>query len=194
MKYLKKIEEMNTIEKNIKNTKKLFTKILKENKIPTKEANKLNYHQHLYIISSYYLDHQDEFSNDHVFHPKTIKENHTIQYDTIQLENILKFCDYIKSSKSESHIEELNKIKTWGSINGKIDNLGSMNEDDWKELIKKYHQENKIEILDSTIYFPISKKMKPHSLNHYIIDSEDLNESDCFLGLISLESDDDEEF
>ena len=65
---LKLIEEMHTIEQNIKNTKKILTKILKENKITTKEANKLNYHQYLYIISMYYLEHKDEFSNDYVFH------------------------------------------------------------------------------------------------------------------------------
>ena len=140
---LKLIEEMRTIEQNIKNTK-ILTKILKENKITTKEANKLNYHQYLYIISMYYLEHKDEFSNDYVFHPKTIKENHKIQYDKIEMENILKFSDYIKWSKSDSYIVELNKVKTWGSINGKVDedNWTSMNEEDWKELIKKYHEEN----------------------------------------------------
>ncbi len=192
---IKIIEEIHAIEKNIKNTKKILTKILKENKITTKEANQLNYHQYLYIISMYYLEHDDEFSDDYVFHPKTIQENHKIQYDKIEMENILKFSDYIKLSKSESYIVELNKVKNWGSINGKVDedNWNSMNEMDWKELIKKYHEENKIEILESTIYFPVSKKIKPHSFNHYIIDSEELNEGFDILDLMCLESDDEED-
>ena len=189
---LKIIEELNTIEKNIKNTKKILTKILKENSITTKEATNLNYHQYLYIISMYYLNHQDEFSNDYVFHPMTIKENHKIQYDIIQMENILKFGDYIKLSKNDLYLTELNKIKIWGSIDGRIDDWTSMNEQDWKELIKNYHEENKIEILESTIYFPVSKKIKPYSLNHYIIDSEDLNEGFNILDLMDLDSDDDD--
>ena len=67
-----------------------------------------------------------------------------------------------------------------------------MNEQDWKELIKNYHEENKIEILESTIYFPVSKKIKSYSLNHYIIDSEDLNEGFNILDLMDLDSDDDD--
>ena len=111
------------------------------------------------------------------------------------MENILKFSDYIKWSKSESYIVELNKVKNWGSINGKVDedNWNSMNEMDWKELIKKYHEENKIEIIESTIYFPAYKKIKPHSFNHYIIDSEELNEGFDLLDLMCLESDDEED-
>ena len=75
---------------------------------------------------------------------------------------------FLKLSKNDLYLTELNKIKIWGSIDGKIDDWTSMNEQDWKELTKNYHEENKIEILESTIYFPVSKKIKSHSLNHYI--------------------------
>lgn len=170
---IKKMDELHDIEKNKRKTNRILTKVLKENNINNLRIIDLDYDQYLFLLSSYWLEYKDEFKNDDVFHPQkkeTELEPHRVDVYTINMNSIKRFGNYIKCSKKEEYIKELENVKSWASESKKIDTFENMNDYDWLYLIKEYHKEQNIEILESTIYFPKSNKNKSYSFNHYIID------------------------
>jgi len=193
---IKKIQELKTIQKNKTKTKKLLIKVLKENNIKNKELTELGYHQYLFLLSSYWTNHKDEFKDDFVFHPQKREkylEPHKFDVETINMESIKKFSHYIEDSKKEEYILELEKVKKWAIQKNKKDNFESMDENDWRELIKDYHKDENIEILESIFYYPQCKKIKQYSLNHYIIDHEELIKEFDLLDLMGFSSDEEDD-
>lgn len=192
---IQKMKELEIIQKNKTKTKKLLIKVLKENNINKKEINELSYHQYLFLLSSYWTNHKDEFKDDFVFHPQKREkylEPHKFDVETITMESIKKFSIYIEGSKKEEYILELEKVKKWAIKSIKKYDFESMDEYEWKELIKDYHKDEKIEILESTFYYPKCKKEKLYSLNHYIIDHEELIKEFDLLDLMGFSSDEED--
>ena len=192
---IEKIQELDNIEKNKKKTKRLLNNVLKKNNINNKEIIELSYHQNLFLLSTYWLNHKDEFKDDFIFHPQKREkdfEEHRIDVETIKMESIKRFSNYIEGSKKDTFMIELEKVKTWATQKKNKVNFDDMDENDWRELIKDYHKEEHINILESTIYYPKWKREKPHSLNHYIIDHEELTKEFDILDLMEFSSDEED--
>ena len=192
----KKIEELQCIENNIKKTKKQLSTIIQQKGLTKKniEDYDFNIHQYICLLANYWYEHKDEFRDDLVFHPlknKKDMENHCINVYSINMNNIISMSIHIQGSIHKQNIDHLEKIKKWSEDNQpKKFDFENMNLSDWKEVIKNYHKIEKIDIQETTIYYPKWKKESLYSFNHHIIDHKELTKETDIFDILCLNDDD----
>ena len=186
-----KINDYKKIFDEKEKSDKLLNKILKEKDI----SEHLNLHQNIMILSNYFIEHPKSIKKDYVFHPLKKEEDFEddeLKYESIDYETICNFKDHIKKCINEKNIKLINTITEWSKENDKFKE--KMSEYNWTNLIKDYYKSNSLKIPEDIILYPKSKSEKKFSLNHYIINYDDITGKNDFLSLMFDESDSDDDF
>ena len=199
-KIMKENAILETIHVNTLKTKTLLSKVMKENAITKKVLQNLDIHQYIYLLAKYWLKSKDEFDDDYVFHPKkskSVQEIHDIDVYSIYMKDIKTMSVHIQNSTSEKAQELVNIIINWENEKNKTNETKKKFSDfiftDWRSLIKDYYTSNKRDIPQDVVYYPKSKETILYSLNHYVIDHEELTRKFDILDLFDFEESDDDD-